>query len=75
MMSALITNENKPKVKIVIGKDKIDRIGLTIRLRSPNTTAKIMVDIKSSNCTPVRILLRIKADIAVISKRIMKFIV
>ena len=74
-MSALITNENRPKVKIVIGKDKIDRMGLTIRLRSPSTMAKIMVDIKSSNCTPVRILLRIKADIAVISKRIMKFIV
>lgn len=75
MINALITKENRPKVKIVMGNDKIERIGFTIRLSIPKTMAKITADIKPSNCTPERILLRIKADIAVISKRIMKFIV
>lgn len=75
IINALITNENKPSVRIVIGNDRIDRTGLTTRFRSPNTIAKIMVAPKLSKCTPERILLSKKADMAVISKRIIKFIV
>lgn len=75
MINALMTKENNPSVKIVIGKDRIDRIGFTIRFKSPKTMAKIMVEPKLSKCTPERILLSKNAEIAVISKRIIKFIV
>ena len=75
MINALITNENKPKVRIVIGNDRMDRIGFTNILRIPKTMAKIMVVPNDSKCTPERILLSKNAEIAVISKRIMKFIV
>ena len=75
IIRALMTNENKPSVKIVIGSDRMDRIGFTIRFKSPNTMAKIMVEPKVSKCTPDRILLNKNAEIAVISKRIIKFIV
>ena len=75
MINAFTTNENKPSVIMVIGNDKIERIGFIIILRSPKTMAKIIVDPKLSKCTPVRILLSKNADIAVMSKRIIKFIV
>lgn len=75
MINALITNANKPSVIIVIGNDKIDKIGFMNILRIPKTMAKIIVAPKLSKCTPVRILLSKNADIAVISKRIMRFIV
>jgi hypothetical protein len=42
IINALITNENNPKVRMVIGKESKDKIGLTIRLRKPKTMAKIM---------------------------------
>ena len=70
-----MTNENNPKVIIVIGKDKMDRIGFTKIFRIPKRIAKIMVEPNDSKCTPERILLSKNAEIAVISKRIIKFIV
>ena len=75
MIKALITKENNPSVRIVIGNDKIERIGLTIRFKRPKTMAKIIVAPKLSKCTPERILLSKNAEIAVISNRIIKFIV
>ena len=39
MIKAFITNRNNPKVKKVIGNDKIVRIGFTIVLRNAKTTA------------------------------------
>jgi len=75
IINALMTKENKPSVKIVIGSDRIDRIGFTIRFKSPKTIAKIMVAPKLLKCTPERILLSKNAEMAVISKRIIKFIV
>lgn len=62
-------------MRIVIGNDKIERIGLTIRFKRPKTMAKIIVAPKLSKCTPERILLSKNAEIAVISNRIIKFIV
>lgn len=70
-----MTNANNPNVRIVIGKDKIERIGFTKMFRIPKTIAKIMVEPNESKCTPVRILLSKNAEMAVISKRIIKFIV
>ena len=43
---ALITKENKPKVKNVIGKDKNFSIGLTVELSKPNITVRINSDLK-----------------------------
>ena len=71
----MITKENNPNVIIVIGNDKMDRMGFTNTLRIPKTIAKIIVEPKVLKCTPVRILLSKNAEIAVISKRIIKFIV
>ena len=39
IITPLITNKNNPKVKKVIGKDKMVKIGLTIVFRNANTTA------------------------------------
>ena len=39
----MMTNENRPKVRIVIGNDRMDKIGFTNILRIPKTIAKIMV--------------------------------
>ena len=75
MIKALITKENNPSVRIVIGNDKIERIGFTITFKRPKTMAKIIVAPKLSKCTPERILLSKNAEIAVISNRIIKFIV
>jgi len=75
IINALMTKENNPSVKIVIGNDKIDKIGFTIRFNNPKTIAKIIVEPKLSKCTPERILPSKNAEIAVISKRIIKFIV
>ena len=74
MINALITKENRPKVKIVMGNDKIERIGFTIRLSILKTMSKITADIKPSNCTPERILLSINADISLISNFIFIFL-
>lgn len=70
-----MTKENNPNVRIVIGKDKMDRIGFTKIFRIPKRIAKIIVAPKLSKCTPERILLSKNAEMAVISKRIIKFIV
>ena len=40
----LITNENSPKVKKVIGNDKNSITGLTIKLRHPNIIVNIIKD-------------------------------
>lgn len=74
MIIALITKENNPRVIMVIGNDKIDKIGLTIILRIPKTIAKIIVDPKLSKCTPFKILLNKKAETAVIKRRIINLI-
>ena len=42
IITAVITNENNPKVKIVNGKENNFRIGLTTEFKSPNTIAKII---------------------------------
>lgn len=75
IINALITNENNPKVRMVIGKESKDKIGLTIRLSKPKTTAKIMAEVKSATCTPLRIFGKKYATIAVIRSLIMTFIV
>ena len=48
MIKALITKENNPSVRIVIGNDKIERIGFTIKFKRPKTMAKIIVAPKLS---------------------------
>ncbi len=45
----LITNENNPKVKIVIGNEKNCIMGFTIKLRQP----KIMVSIIKADKEPI----------------------
>ena len=42
----LITKENKPKVKNVIGKDKNFSIGLTVELSKPNIIVRINSDLR-----------------------------
>lgn len=56
MITALITNENKPSVMMVIGSESSDIIGFTIRLSNPKTIANIMAEAKSATCTPLKIL-------------------
>lgn len=45
---ALITKEKNPKVRIVNGKPKIFKIGVTIKFKIPNISAKIIADPKPS---------------------------
>jgi len=53
MIKALIINKNNPKVKIVIGKVKITKSGLTKMFNTANTTATINgVVMESSRETP-----------------------
>lgn len=42
MMMALMTRRNRPKVKIVIGKVRMTKIGFTKKLSKLSTTATIM---------------------------------
>ena len=42
IINALITNKNNPRVNTVIGKVRITKIGLTIRLSKDNTIATII---------------------------------
>ena len=42
----LITKENRPKVKNVIGKDKSFNIGFTVELSKPNITVRINNDFR-----------------------------
>jgi hypothetical protein len=39
IINALITNKNSPKVRIVIGKVKITKMGFTIKFKIDKTTA------------------------------------
>ena len=73
--NALITKEKRPKVRMVSGKPKIFKIGVTIRFKIPKIKAKITADPNPSKCTPLRIFVRINATIAVTSNRIIKFII
>lgn len=69
-ITALITKENKPKVMMVSGNPKKLKTGFTIRLRIPNTKARIIEVPKSSMLMPGKIFCNKKAEIAVISKLI-----
>ncbi len=74
-MIALITKAKNPNVIIVSGSPKILSTGLTIRLRTPKTIAKMIAVEKPSKCTPGKILVSKKATIAVIKSRMIKFII
>ncbi len=50
--SACITNVKSPKVRIVIGKVKIIKIGFKIALKIPMTSAAIRAAVKFVTCTP-----------------------
>ena len=53
IITALITNKNNPKVKIVAGNVNITKIGLTNKLSNPKTTATIKAVVKSATLTLV----------------------
>ncbi len=53
IITALITNKNNPKVKIVAGNVNITKIGLTNKLSNPKTTATIKAVVKSATSTLV----------------------
>ena len=48
IIKAFITNRNKPKVTMVIGKVKIIKTGFTYTFKTPKTTATIRALIKIS---------------------------
>ncbi len=50
--NALITNVNKPKVKMLIGSVRIRRTGLMNALIMPKTTAATKAATKLATCTP-----------------------
>lgn len=75
MISALVTKAKKPSVIIVSGRPKRLRTGFTIRFKSPKTTAKIMAVENPSKCTPGKIFVSKNATTAVMSNRIMKFMI
>ena len=52
MISAFITNKNKPNVRIVTGKVKITNMGLIKIFSNPNTIATNNAVVKLSTCTP-----------------------
>ena len=51
---ALITNKKSPKVKMVIGRVRITRIGFTKKLSKLNTTATIIAVNMDETPTPGR---------------------
>ena len=53
-MMVLITNKNKPKVKMVMGKVKKINIGLTTILNKPKTMATYKAAFKSVTITPFK---------------------
>ena len=65
MMNALITSSKIPKVKIVIGKVRITKTGLTINFNSARTTAVINAVVNESTCAPGRRYARTSTAIAV----------
>lgn len=72
---ALITKEKRPKVKIVNGKPKIFKMGVTIKFKIPKIKAKTRAVVKSSIWTPVKTLVKRNATIAVTKSRIIIFII
>ncbi|GGG54017.1 hypothetical protein GCM10011414_24690 [Croceivirga lutea] len=55
-----MNNKNIPKVKMVIGKVRMTKIGLTIKFNNPNTIATIKATVKEVTVTPGRTLASIK---------------
>ena len=53
IIRALITNKNKPKVTMVIGKVKITKTGFTKRFKTDNTTATMNAVRYPSRYTPL----------------------
>ena len=75
IIKALITNEKSPKVIIVKGKPKIDKIGFTKILSKAKIIAKKTAVLKDSICTPDKKYFEsTNATIAVVKRRIMNFI-
>lgn len=72
---ALMINENNPNVKIVNGKPRIFKIGVTIKFNKPKTKAKIMADPNPSIWTPLKIFVNKKATTAVTNNLIIIFII
>lgn len=54
IITALITNKNKPKVINVTGNVRITNIGFIKRFNNPKTTATITAVPKLATCTPVK---------------------
>lgn len=52
IMTALMTNKNKPKVRIVTGRVSITKMGLIKIFSNPRTTATIKAVAKPSTRTP-----------------------
>ena len=76
MIKALITNKNKPKVKMVIGKVKIINIGFTKTFKMAKTKATINGVVKeSSSETPGKSFARIITAIAVSTNFIIVFLI
>lgn len=55
MMIALMTNKNKPKVRIVMGMVSMIRSGFKMALNNPNTAATTMAVKKLFTYTPGKI--------------------
>ena len=54
MIKALITSKNKPKVKTVIGKVKITKMGFIKRFNKDRTIDTIIAVVYPSTLTPVK---------------------
>jgi hypothetical protein len=75
MIKALTTNKNKPKVRMVIGKVKIIKIGFTNTFKMAKTKATINGVINDlSNETPGKSFARMITAIAVSTNFIIVFI-
>lgn len=74
MIMALITNKNKPSVKIVTGKVNNTKIGFTKKFNNPKTIATVRAVVNSSITTPFINLAMTKTNIDVISIRMSSFI-
>lgn len=77
MITALITNKNKPNVSSVTGNVNKTIKGFTIRFSNPNTIATMIEVPKPSTETPPRKLARsstIKAVTRILITKFIKFI-
>jgi len=75
IISALTTNKNNPKVRIVIGNVRITNIGFIIKFKIDKTTATIIAVVYESTCTPLSIFASTTTAIAFSKRRIMSFII